>query len=274
MEGIDVHGSKGLVNWNALKQAGISFAFVKATEGATFLDNRIIHNLREARAAGILVGPYHYGRPDTGGGSMTDAQTEADFFCRIVLNSGWDKLRHARPVLDIEVGSGGLSAWSDAFCKRVEQRLGVTPIIYSYTYFIRSHLTASYLARYPLWLANYGPNDGRRHYVSPGEGPWKAWTVHQYTSNGRLLGVSGDVDRNFTASLDPLRAFVAPEETGAAMWRWIKWWRGHAEYKAFGPRNPAVRPDVPTRIPAEWWARLRQNLGIRPPGGGGGTKSQ
>lgn len=277
MEGIDVHGSKGFIDWPALRRQGISFAFVKATEGCTFFDSRIVRNLQGAKDAGILVGPYHYARPDIRPWT-SGAVDEADYFCKSIQAAGYSPRVHGRPVLDIEVGRGNLSLWAETFCKRVEEKTGVKPIIYSYTYFIRSHLTAASLAAYPLWLANYGPNDGLRHRVTRGEGPWEAWTVHQYTSSGSLTGVSGRVDRNYAPSLEPLfatepEAKPKPRRDTKAMWEWIRWYRGREEFKKFGPRNPDVRPNVPTRIPAKWWGRLLLNIFGRG-GGGGKVKSQ
>lgn len=278
MEGIDVHGSKGAIDWLAVRAAGVRFAFVKATEGRTFIDSRIASNLKLARAARILVGPYHYARPDIRP-QVSGALVEADFFCNQLSAAGYDKTKDARPVLDIEVGSGDLSLWALNFCNRVEYRLGVRPIIYSYTYFIRAHLTSSALAKFPLWLANYGVNDGTRHAVSAGEGPWKAWTVHQYTSRGRVPGVYGSCDRNFAEALAPLYALdpepkLPPETDTKAMWAWIRWYRGHGEFKTYGAKNPAVRPNVPERIPREWWARLVLNIFGAGAGGGGGRESQ
>lgn len=266
MEGIDVHGDKGLIDWAKVAASGRTFAFVKASEGATFVDKRITQNLEQARLHDILVGPYHYARPDNRS-QLAGARLEAETFCAVLVASGYDEKIHARPVLDIEVGSGNLSPWAYTFCAWVEELLDVTPMIYSYTYFIREHLMGRELARFPLWLANYGINDGVRHVILAGVGPWSAWAVHQYTSNGAVPGVSGRVDCNFSVSLDPLRAFL-PE--GSLMWQWIRWRRGHGEYKLYGPKNPAMRPDVPERIPAAWWARFLLNMGIHPLGGRGG----
>ena len=44
------------------RREGIEFVFLKATEGAGFVDSEFAANLAEARAAGMLVGAYHYVR--------------------------------------------------------------------------------------------------------------------------------------------------------------------------------------------------------------------
>ena len=36
--GVDVHGAQGAINWATVHAAGNSFAFLKATEGKTFID--------------------------------------------------------------------------------------------------------------------------------------------------------------------------------------------------------------------------------------------
>lgn len=276
-EGIDVHGDKGRIDWRKVRASGVTFAFVKASEGLTFLDARIAENLRDAHAAGVLVGPYHYARPDLRP-NVQGAQSEARAFCDKIKAAGYDKRIHARPVLDLEEGAGDLSGWALAFCLRVEELLGVRPIVYSYTFFVRARIagrpSAMELSKFPLWLANYGPNDGKRHVVSV-ESPWSAITVHQYTSSGSTPGVSGRCDRNFTDRLNPLFAspVVIPTplpDAGPDMWTWIRWRRGHGEYKPFGPRNPSVRPPAPRRIPVAWWQRLKINLGIKPSSAGGG----
>jgi N-acetyl-anhydromuramyl-L-alanine amidase AmpD len=59
---------------------------------------------------------------------------------------------------------------------------------------------------------------------------------------------------------------VSPEQPHN-FYTWARWYRGHSEFKPFGPRNPAVRPNVPTNITRDrplWWARLLLNQGGTP----------
>lgn len=51
-----------------------------------------------------------------------------------------------------------------------------------------------------------------------------------------------------------------PVKVDADFWKWVRWWRGRGEFKKSGPRNPSVRPNVPKRIPAAWWARLKRTV--------------
>lgn len=268
MEGIDVHGDKGAIGWGQLKAAGVSFAFVKASEGYTFRDARLYENLAGARAAGIKVGPYHYARPDLHPGTEGATQ-EAVGFCATIQSRGWRRSTDLKPVLDFEeAGSGNMAHWALAFCQEVERQLGVKPVIYTYTYFVRRYLRSApggaMLTQYPLWLANYGRNDGTRHAIDKGEFPWPEWQAHQYTSNGSLPGVGGRVDRNYAPSLEPFLATKPapqpkPDTSSKGMWSWIRWWRGRDEFAEVGPRHKPSRPNVPKRIPLLWWARLYLN---------------
>jgi len=77
--GIDVSHWQGEINWNSVHNSGKSFAFVKATEGNGFTDPKFITNMNGASANGMLVGAYHFARPDLGN-SATD---EANYFVDI-----------------------------------------------------------------------------------------------------------------------------------------------------------------------------------------------
>src|SRR5690348_641437 len=58
--GIDVSAHQGQVDWAAVAGDGVSSAYLKATEGATFQDPAFATNWRGARAAGLEVGAYHF----------------------------------------------------------------------------------------------------------------------------------------------------------------------------------------------------------------------
>lgn len=55
---------------------------------------------------------------------------------------------------------------------------------------------------------------------------------------------------------DKLRALTG-------FYSWVAWRLGEGPFKRYGPRNAAVRPDVPKVIPPAWWVRLAQFLANR-----------
>ena len=60
VRGIDVSSYQGDIDWPTIAKQGVDFAYVKATEGSSFTDERFEANLRGAREAGLLVGAYHF----------------------------------------------------------------------------------------------------------------------------------------------------------------------------------------------------------------------
>lgn len=57
---IDVSHHQGMIDWPAVRGAGILIAMIKATEGTGFTDSMFEWNRREAENAGIAVIPYHF----------------------------------------------------------------------------------------------------------------------------------------------------------------------------------------------------------------------
>lgn len=212
VRGIDVSKYQGDIDWNAVASSGIAFAFMKATEGLTFIDASFRSNWAGAAAARVLRGAYHFFRP------ARDAVQQADNFIQTVGMLGQGDLP---PVLDIEVADGmGAAAILDAagvWLSRVEQRLGRKPIIYTYPDFWRSQLgNSSRFASYPLWIA---------HYTSAAAptipGGWTTWTLWQRTDKGHADGITGNVDLDVfngsIADLDALAGYTPPLETEPRM---------------------------------------------------------
>src|SRR5436190_4558929 len=59
VQGIDVSYWQGDVDWQAVTDAGVYFAYIKATEGADHLDPKFLDNWQEAKQAGVARGAYH-----------------------------------------------------------------------------------------------------------------------------------------------------------------------------------------------------------------------
>ncbi len=91
--GIDVSHHQGNVNWHAVAEAGVSFAFVKATDGDTFVDPQFSTNWTGIKDAGIMRGAYHFFRP----ARPVDSQVEN--FVRTIRETGDGDLPS---VLDLE----------------------------------------------------------------------------------------------------------------------------------------------------------------------------
>ena len=200
IRGIDVSTWQGAVDWGAVRRSGRLFAFAKATEGMTFVDDTFAANRRGMAQAGLtLRGFYHYARPDRNGPAA-----EADHFLRTVGPLGPGEVA----VLDLEVAPGpGVGDWAAEWLARVAQATGRTPVLYSYQSYLASIPTAR-LTQYPLWIAAYGRNDGTVPATPPYTDRWSRWTWWQYTSNASVPGVTGRVDDSlFAGSVEELEAY-------------------------------------------------------------------
>lgn len=67
VRGIDISSHNGDIDFGALKQAGIDFVLIKASEGSSFKDPRFYTNIARARKAGLKVSAYHFFRFDATG---------------------------------------------------------------------------------------------------------------------------------------------------------------------------------------------------------------
>ena len=83
-KGIDVSTWQGNIDWNKVKADGIEFAMLRSSFGKENpdkqTDNKFWQNYRNAKAAGVPIGAYHYSYATT----VEDAKKEADFFLSIV----------------------------------------------------------------------------------------------------------------------------------------------------------------------------------------------
>jgi lysozyme len=188
--GIDVSRWQGKVDWAKVRQAGYTFAFVKATESAHWVDPNFVRNREEARKAGLYVGAYHFFRPKV----MVEAQV-----LNFVRNIGSLRPGELPPVLDIEVPEDWKGIPQEErismilhWLREVELRLGVKPIVYLSPSFAADILKHDKrLMDYMLWIAHY---TGASQPRVPA--PWTHWWFWQHSETGSVPGITGHVDLN------------------------------------------------------------------------------
>ncbi|MGP0579792.1 GH25 family lysozyme [Paenibacillus peoriae] len=210
--GIDVSRYQGKIDWEAVKADGISFAFIKASQGQRYVDPTFTTNAKGARAAGVLLGAYHF----LDATSVEAAKAEARHFAEVLEQVGGGKTLDLPPVMDYENNPGNLSktlisAVALAFLLELERLTGRKPIIYTGNAFA-ANFNAS-LGGYPLWIARYSDTRVPSDTVT-----WKRWDIWQYSDSGKVAGIKGNVDLNeFDGTADQLRkrfgAVVPAQET-------------------------------------------------------------
>ena len=60
VRGVDVSSYQGEVDWDTLSEQNISFAYIKATEGSSYIDNRFEYNWKNASDCNLRIGAYHF----------------------------------------------------------------------------------------------------------------------------------------------------------------------------------------------------------------------
>jgi GH25 family lysozyme M1 (1,4-beta-N-acetylmuramidase) len=190
------HPGGAAIDWNQVAGSGQSFAFIKATEGASapgspfYTNPWFASDWSAAGAAGLFRGAYDFARPAL---PITTAQTEASAYVSV---AGTMRGTHdLPPVLDLEV-TGGLSpsdltAWTQAWLSTAQNLTGRLPVLYTSPNFEATALggTTS-LAAFRLWEASWTAAS------TPGSVPgWGSrWTFWQYTDAASVPGITGGVD--------------------------------------------------------------------------------
>ncbi|KAI0350891.1 glycoside hydrolase family 25 protein [Trametes cingulata] len=200
-KGIDISSYQGTVNFNTVKANGISFVYIKATEGTTYIDSTFSSHYDGATKAGLIRGAYHFAHPDSSSGA-----TQAKYF--LAHGGGWSGDGITLPgALDIEYNPNGaecygLSAsamvsWIKDFSNTYHSETGVYPVIYTTTDWWKTCTgnSAAFASTNPLWLARYASSVGT---LPAG---WSYETFWQYADSGPN---PGDQDE-FNGSMQGLK---------------------------------------------------------------------
>jgi len=202
VKGIDVSYYQGTIDWNAVKNDGVAYAFIRVSDGEVFADPKFDSYWAGSRAAGIKHGAYQFFRP------AQDPIAQAD----LLLSKIGNKLAadDLPPVVDVEASDGETAATVEtklhAWVDRVTTALGRAPIVYTGQYFWRDSVGGADFTSSPLWHAQY--TTASCPTIAE---PWHGWTFWQYTSSGTVAGISGDVDLDrYNGDKTSLLAFLGP----------------------------------------------------------------
>lgn len=170
------------IDWCELVKNGVRGVMVKATEGVDYLNPWLARDAHGARAAGLLVGYYHFAHP----GQDKNPQAEVDWLARAVQ----DLPHELGLALDLEVTEGlswdELGAWGHGFLEALAEHADWT-ILYSNENFLNGMIGAPWGHR--LWYARPGARPRRTCW---------AWQYGVASGVGRDVATAagGDVDVN------------------------------------------------------------------------------
>lgn len=188
LHGIDISGWQEGIQ---LANVPADFVIIKGTGGAGYVSAECDGFVQQAKAAGKLIGVYHFAREVGFGGSPEE---EAQWF---VDNCGAYFDGTVIPVLDFEQDVYLGAEWAKAWLDAVYRLIGVKSLFYSYLSFIESHdCSAIANADYGLWVAQYDNNNatGYLEKAAPYVPYWSVVAMYQYTSHGYLSGYNKRLD--------------------------------------------------------------------------------
>jgi lysozyme len=189
VHGTDVSKYQTSVGWHEAKASGISFAFVKATEGGDRVDDNFSENWRRAKAAGVPRGAYHFYY------FCRTAEAQARWFIRNVprdrsalppvLDMEWNP---DSPTCKLRPDSATVRSEMRIFLTMVERHYGKKPIIYTSIDFFEDNGLSGFRG-YPYWLRSVSGHPEHKYSGHP-------FTFWQYTGTGVVPGISGNADVN------------------------------------------------------------------------------
>ncbi|RGS22981.1 hypothetical protein DWY04_09220 [Collinsella sp. AF23-3LB] len=190
-QGIDVSEHQGRIDWDAVKASGIDFAILRVGFGAPSFGGRVDYqfnrNISECERLGIPYGVYVYSY-------AFDNQQAADEASMVI-----DCLSGHNPRLpvyyDLEdktiIADGrqsGIASRAQTFCNKISSA-GYKPGIYANLNWFNNILTDPVFksGSWDHWIAQY---NSQCHYTA-------SYSFWQYTSRGKVSGISGNVDMNY-----------------------------------------------------------------------------
>ena len=192
--GVDVSAFQHDIDWNQVKASGVDFAMLRlgyrgwGAKGTLVEDEYIQQNLAGTAAAGIPIGAYFFSQATT----LDEVHEEIEFMLEILGDYQLDY----PIVLDWEVANPTegrvrnvtrreLTDMLRYFCDEMNAR-GFDPMVYFNWTQASRMIYLSELEDYPFWLALY---QDRMTF------PFRV-EMWQYTSEGKVPGIEGDVDIN------------------------------------------------------------------------------
>lgn len=202
VHGIDISHYQGETDWEKIQGQNLDFAFIKATEGSSHVDECFYDNWKGACQTDLYVGAYHFFSFDS------EAESQAQLYIDTVGGlSG--KLA---PVIDVEYYGNKeknppdkeeVAGQLGRLLAILEEHYHMKPVIYT-TYKVYHRYIRDEFGDYPLWIRNV--------YYPPDIDIGKGWTFWQYTDTAVLEGYKGDekyIDKNvFCGDLEDLKKLI------------------------------------------------------------------
>lgn len=183
--GIDISEFQGEIDFEEVRRSGIEAVYIRVGTGE-YTDEYFAENYERAKAAGLKIGFYHY----VTARSVDEGRRQARFFASLAAGREPDM----RLAMDFEyfgsLSVSQINAISEAYLDELTALTRREAVIYSDLSNARNIFSRALAEKYPLWAAQYGADEPSAN------GKWREWVGFQYTDEGRVGGIYGNVDRN------------------------------------------------------------------------------
>lgn len=183
--GIDISEFQGEIDFEEVRRSGIEAVYIRVGAGE-YTDEYFAENYERAKAAGLKIGFYHYATAR----SVDEGRRQARFFASLAAGREPDM----RLAMDFEyfgsLSVSQINAISEAYLDELTALTKREAVIYSDLSNARNIFSRALAEKYPLWAAQYGADEPSAN------GKWREWVGFQYTDEGRVGGIYGNVDRN------------------------------------------------------------------------------
>lgn len=174
---IDVSHHQGKINWRRVKASGIDGVIIRVADGTKTMDRQCDRNIKECERYGIPFGLYIYSRAKT----KRQARKEASI---ILKKAKGHKIQYPLYIDLEQTGNGKYAKKAAEEFGNIVEKKGYWCGIYANLNWWETYLKG--MNRFTKWVARYGKKP-----------KIKGMDMWQYSSKGKVAGISGKCDMNY-----------------------------------------------------------------------------
>ena len=193
-KGIDVSKWNGDIDWKSVKDAGADYVIIRAGFGSSTVDEKFYQNIKGARDAGLKIGIYWFSYATSVEKAKAEAQkcieVISEFKENITYPVFFDYEYASRDYAEkqgVTVTKELATEMANTFINTIKSA-GYPTGLYTNKDFGNKYFSEDIINSNNLWVAQYA---NKNTYG-------RAYDMWQYTEKGKIAGVSGDVDLNYT----------------------------------------------------------------------------
>lgn len=196
-------GSISLATFQKIKKSGIKAVILRSSyttqKGFNLHKDKVFdNNIKNAYKAGLKIGIYHYSQAI----SEAEAKKEAEFvinaikayksYITLPVYFDWEFGGRLSSSVARKMGKQRCGQICDAFCRTIRVA-GFKTGVYANLSTLNGYLPSDLSNRWSIWVAQYAKRCDYKH-------PYVMW---QYTSSGKVDGLSGRIDMNYMYGSSP-----------------------------------------------------------------------